>query len=121
MGAQNGVDLRIHGELSAEEDLTIDYVFEGSIQLRGHQLTIGPHARVHAAATAQVVTVHGGFDGQIEAEVLRLTANAELAATAVVTQLVMQDGAIFVGAVNTERARAAGEVARHRAAANSKP
>jgi cytoskeletal protein CcmA (bactofilin family) len=121
MAVPNSVDLQIRGELTAEEDLTIDYEFEGSIRLPGHQLTIGPHARVQAAATAQGVTVHGHFEGQVEADVLRVTATAELAATAVVTKLVVQDGAIFVGSVNTERARAAGEVARHRAAANSKP
>ena len=41
---------------------------------------------------------------------------ANLTATVVAKKLAIQDGALFNGSINTERARAAGDVARHRAA-----
>jgi cytoskeletal protein CcmA (bactofilin family) len=115
MSVQIERNLSINGDLTAGEDLTIDCTFEGSIQLPGHQLTIAPRSLVHAAVSAQIVTVHGNFEGQIEAESLLVTPDANVNATVVTKKLILQDGALFNGSVNTERARAAGEVAKHRA------
>lgn len=116
MPAQPALSLTISGDLTAGEDLTIDYIFDGSIQLPGHHLIIAAGSRVHAAVAAETVTVHGHFEGQIEAEALHVSAGANVNATAIAKKLTIQDGAEFTGAVNTERARAAGDVARHRAA-----
>lgn len=116
MSVQIEKNLRINGDLTAGEDLTVDCTFEGSIDLPGHHLTIAPQSHVQAAVSAQIVTVHGHFEGQIEAEILHVTAGAALNATVIAKTLTIQDGAHFIGSVNTERARAAGEVARHRVA-----
>lgn len=116
MPVQIEAPLHINGDLTAGEDLTIDCIFDGSIQLPGHHLTVTAHSQVHAAVSAGIVTVHGHFEGQIEAEVLHVIAGADVNATVITKKLMLQDGAQFSGAVNTERARAAGEVARHRAA-----
>lgn len=109
-------NLSISGDLTAGEDLTVDCTFDGSIQLPGHHLTIAQRSQVRAAVAAEIVTVHGHFEGQIEAETLHVAAGANVNATVVAKKLTIQDGAQFTGAVNTERARAAGDVARHRAA-----
>lgn len=116
MSVQIEKNLTINGDLTAGEDLTVDCTFDGSIQLSGHHLTIAPQSQVHAAISAQIVTVHGHFEGQIEADVLHVTPGAVVTATVVAKKLTVQDGAQFNGSVNTERARAAGEVAKHRAA-----
>ena len=76
--------LTIKGQLLADEDVRIEGNFEGTIEVRGHCLVLGPSARVRA----NVVTEH----------------------------LEVADGAQFTGSVNTERARAAIEVARRRPA-----
>jgi cytoskeletal protein CcmA (bactofilin family) len=109
------VQFTINGDLTAGEDLTVDCTFDGSIQLPGHQLTITPQSQVRASVEAQTVTVHGSFEGQIEAENLLVTQNADVTATVITKKFTIQDGAFFNGSVNTERARAAGEVAKHRA------
>jgi len=109
------VQFTINGDLTAGEDLTVDCTFDGSIQLPGHQLTITPQSQVRASVAAQTVTVHGSFEGQIEAENLLVTQNADVTATVITQKFTIQDGAFFNGSVNTERARAAGEVAKHRA------
>ena len=116
MSVQIEKNLRINGDLTAGEDLTVDCTFEGSIQLPGHHLTIAKGSQMHAAVAAHIVTVHGSFEGQIEAEVVHVSTGATLSATVIATKLAIQDGALVNGSVNTERARAAGEVARHRAA-----
>jgi len=108
-------NLRINGDLTAGEDLTIDCTFDGSIQLPGHHLTISPQSQVHAAVSAQIVTVHGQFEGQIEAEILHVLPSASVTATVITKKLTVHEGSLFNGSVNTERARAAGEVAKHRA------
>jgi cytoskeletal protein CcmA (bactofilin family) len=116
MSVQIEKNFRINGDLTAGEDLTVDCTFDGSIQLPGHHLTIAAGSKVNAAVTAQIVTVNGQFEGQIETESLHVGPNASLTATVVTKKLALHDGAQFTGSVNTERARAAGEVARHRAA-----
>ena len=116
MGVQIEKNLKINGDLTAGEDLTVDCTFEGSIKLPGHHLTIAQGSQVHAAVSAQSVTVHGRFEGQIEAEVLHVAPGANLTGTVVAKKLAIQDGAQFNGSINTERARAAVGVARHRAA-----
>ena len=115
MSVQIERNLRINGDLTAGEDLTVDCTFDGSIQLPGHHLIIAPQSQVHAAVSAQTVTVHGNFEGQIEAEFLHVTPDANINATVVTKKFTLQEGATFNGSVNTERARAAGEVAKHRA------
>ena len=74
--------LTIKGQLLADEDVRIEGTFEGTIEVRGHSLVLGPSARV----TANVLTAH----------------------------LELAEGAEFNGSVNTERARAAIEIARRR-------
>jgi cytoskeletal protein CcmA (bactofilin family) len=108
--------LKINGDLTAGEDMTIDCIFDGSIRLPGHHLVVTAQSKVHAAVAAESVTVHGLFEGQIEAEALHVSAGADVSATVIAKKLTIQDGAQFTGAVNTERARAAGDVARHKAA-----
>src|SRR5258707_9344648 len=116
MSVQIEKNLSITGDLTAGEDLTVDCTFDGSIQLPGHHLTIAPGSQVHAAVSAQMVTVRGLFEGQIEAEIVHVVSGANMTATVIAKKLVIQEGALVNGSINTERARAAGEVARHRAA-----
>lgn len=108
--------MKIKGDLTAGEDLTVDCTFDGSIKAAGHHLTIAQGSEVRASVSAQVVTVLGRFEGQIEAEALHVAPGATLTATVVARKFTIQDGAQFNGSVNTERARAASDVARHRAA-----
>jgi cytoskeletal protein CcmA (bactofilin family) len=116
MSVQIEKNLRINGDLTAGEDLTVDCTFEGSIQVPGHHLTIAAGSQVHAAVSAQIVTVRGTFEGQIEAETLHVAQGATVTATVIAKKVAIQDGALVNASINTERARAAGDVARHRAA-----
>ena len=106
--------LKIKGELVAREDLTIDGVFEGTIDIPGYRLTTGKTSFVNAAVSASEVTVHGRLDGHITADFVELLPGALVTANLLTKQFALEDGAKFNGAVNTERARAAASIARHR-------
>ncbi len=102
--AHIGRSVMVKGELSGSEDLFIDGQVEGTIELRGNSLTIGPHGQVKANVNAKDVTVQGKLEGNIQA-----SQRAELKKTAVavgdiVTQRVaIEEGAYFKGKVEIQR------------------
>jgi cytoskeletal protein CcmA (bactofilin family) len=106
--------MTIRGELTAKEDLTFDGTFEGSIDLAGHHFVAARNARVNAAINARAVTVDGTVEGHITADVVDIGPTATVEASVIAPRVALEDGAVFNGPVNTERARAAGTVARHR-------
>ena len=106
--------LNIKGELMAREDLTIDGVFEWTIDIPGYRLTLGKASLVNAAVSAAEVSVNGRLDGHVTADFIELLPGAFVTAHLLTKQFALEDGAKFNGAVNTERARAAASIARHR-------
>ena len=78
--AHIGKSVVIRGELSGSEDLYLDGEVEGSIELREHHLTIGPHGRVRASVHARDVVVHGQLNGNVHG-----TERVELKKSAVLT------------------------------------
>jgi cytoskeletal protein CcmA (bactofilin family) len=111
-----GSTLRVTGELIARENLNLEGTVDGTITLEGFALTAGVGARVNGSVTAKVVTVLGQLKGHITADVVEIVEGATVEASVIAQSFSLDDGAIFTGPVNTERARAAGEVARHRLA-----
>ena len=110
----SGSGLIIKGELSAEEDVTIEGTFEGAIDLPRHRLMASGHSRVNAQVSARAVTIEGQLKGHVTAEHVDIGPNAVVEASVIAPHLAIEEGAQFNGPVNTERARAAGTVARHR-------
>src|SRR6266851_1655851 len=64
--AHIGKSVIIKGELSGSEDLYVDGQVEGSIELSGNRLIIGPHGQVRANVNAKGVIVQGKLDIQRE-------------------------------------------------------
>jgi len=114
---QTGSGLRIKGELSATEDITIDGMFEGSIDLPKHRLIASKGSHVNAQVTALAVTIDGRLEGHITAESVDIGPHASVDASVITGKLALEEGATFNGAVNTERARAAATIAKHRTTA----
>src|SRR4051794_6793841 len=106
--------LSIKGDLTAAEDITAHFSLEGSIDLGGHRLIVEEDAVVQATVTAASVVVRGRLTGHIAADRLEVASTGTVDASVVSPQLLLHDGAQLNGPVNTERAQAAGSVARHR-------
>ena len=51
-----GPSIFIKGELQGDEDLTIDGRVEGKIELRDHNLTIGPNGTCHCDCVSKTTT-----------------------------------------------------------------
>jgi cytoskeletal protein CcmA (bactofilin family) len=117
---RTGRGLSIKGGIATAEDLTVDYEIDGTIDAPGHRVVIGEGAQVQAALRAATVVVHGRLDGHVSADRLELTATALVTASVVAPKLVLHDGAQLTGPVNTDRARAAASIARHRQEAAAK-
>jgi cytoskeletal protein CcmA (bactofilin family) len=109
-----GRDLAIKGDLTATEDITLNFSIDGSVTMPGNRLVVTEDARVKGTVTAASVTIRGHLDGHVSAEHLEIMPSGVVNAGLVTTRLALHDGALFTGAVNTDRAKAAGTVARHR-------
>lgn len=102
--AHLGKSVVIKGELSGSEDLYIDGTVEGTIQLQGNNLVIGPNGHVRADVNAKGVAVQGELDGNIKA-----SERAELRKSAVVVgdiatqRIAIEEGAYFKGKVEIQK------------------
>jgi cytoskeletal protein CcmA (bactofilin family) len=109
---RNGRNLTIKGDLTAGEDMTVDFTIDGTIDLPGNRLVVTEDGQLHAKVTAASVMVHGHIDGHISAERLEIASSAVVHAGVVTTRLALHDGAQFTGPVNTDQAKAAGSAGR---------
>jgi cytoskeletal protein CcmA (bactofilin family) len=102
--AHIGKSVVIKGELSGSEDLYVDGVVEGTIQLQSNNLVIGPNGQVRASIHAKGVAVQGKVEGNI-----RATERAELRKSAAVVgdiftqRIAIEEGAYFRGKVDIQR------------------
>ncbi|HEY1262891.1 MAG TPA: polymer-forming cytoskeletal protein [Terriglobales bacterium] len=102
--AHIGKSVMIKGELSGSEDLYIDGHVEGTIELRGNNLTIGPNGQVRANVNAKGVTVQGKLEGNINASQRAELRKSAIAMGDIITQRVaIEDGAYFKGKVDIQR------------------
>jgi cytoskeletal protein CcmA (bactofilin family) len=100
-----GKSVKIVGDLSGSEDLTMDGELQGTIRLPGARLTIGPAARVRGDVAAKDIVIFGRLEGDI-----RAVGRVELRASALVQgnifagSLSMEENAAFRGEVDPSRA-----------------
>jgi cytoskeletal protein CcmA (bactofilin family) len=73
-----GKSVTIRGELSGTEDLYLDGIFEGSVNLPESRLTVGPNAQIAAELHVRDLIVFGTIDGNVVA-----TGRIELRQTAI--------------------------------------
>jgi cytoskeletal protein CcmA (bactofilin family) len=103
--AHIGKSVVIRGELSGSEDLFLDGEVEGSIDLKGHSLTIGANGHIRANVHAQEVVIHGRVDGNIRGtDRVELKKTAVLAGDIFTQRIMIEDGAFFKGAVDIQKA-----------------
>jgi len=101
-----GKSVLFRGDLISLEDMSIDGRVEGTIELREHNLTIGPDAHIQADITAKTVTVLGRVVGTITAsEVVHIGATGSVEGDVTSRRLAMADGAVVRGRVATGAAR----------------
>jgi cytoskeletal protein CcmA (bactofilin family) len=96
--AHLGRSVFIRGELSGSEDIYVDGQVEGTIQLNGNSLTVGPNGRIRANIVAKSVTVSGSIDGNIDAgERTDMRKSAVVKGDVRTRRIAIEEGAYFTG------------------------
>ena len=99
--AHIGKSVIVKGELTGSEDLYVDGQVEGSIDLQGNNLTVGPDGQIRANVTAKGVIVQGKLEGNIHATERVDFRKSAIAVGDVITQRVaIEEGAYFKGKVD---------------------
>ena len=99
--ANIGQSLFIKGDVTGSEDLTVEGRVEGRIDLKDHNLTIGPNGRVTAEVHAKNITIVGEITGNVAAdERVELTDTARLVGDIRAPRISVSDGAKFKGSVD---------------------
>ncbi len=107
-GTTIGRSVTIKGDIRSEEDLLIDGLMEGKLDLGQHRLVVGPNAQVRAAIIAREVEVQGNVNGNVEAaERIILRKNSKLVGDLKMAGVVIEDGAYFKGSIDITRSQAA--------------
>lgn len=93
----------IKGELKVEEDLTIEGLVEGRIELQNHNLWIGPNGKAYAEIHAKSVIIAGNVIGDIFAsEMVEIKLSGSVAGSITCPRVSLVEGARFKGRVDTE-------------------
>jgi len=99
-----GESLVVHGELSGNEDLTIEGQFDGTIDLQGHCLTVGAHGQVKAEIRAGRVIIQGTVNGNITArDRIEIGKSGQVVGDLVSPGIAIEDGAYFKGSIEILR------------------
>ena len=98
--AHIGKSVVIKGELSGSEDLYLDGQVDGSILLKGNNLTVGPNGQVKANVSAKGVIVQGKLEGNLQAsDRVELRKSAIVMGDIATQRIAIEEGAYLKGKV----------------------
>jgi cytoskeletal protein CcmA (bactofilin family) len=101
-----GQSIHIKGELTGNEDLTIEGKVEGKVFLKDHNLTVGANGKLVAETTAKTVMVLGEVTGNITADdKVEVAATGTMRGDIHAPRVVLADGAKFKGAIDMDSRR----------------
>ncbi len=109
-----GKSVIVKGELSGNEDMTIEGRIEGKVDLHQHVLTIGPNAKLNAQIAAKTVVVIGEVKGNITAsDKITIREQGSVDGDVSAPRVAIAEGAHFRGSIDMQQ--------RTRPAAAAKP
>jgi cytoskeletal protein CcmA (bactofilin family) len=103
-----GQSIHIKGELTGNEDLTIEGKVEGKVFLKDHNLTVGANGKIVAEVQAKTVMVLGEVTGNITADdKVEVAATGTMRGDIQAPRVVLADGAKFKGAIDMDTTKKA--------------
>jgi cytoskeletal protein CcmA (bactofilin family) len=106
----------INGELTSDEELTIEGTVKGDVQVRQATLTIAEKAQVEADIHGVRVVVHGFLKGSITASTrIELGPEARVEGNLSADQVVIAEGARFDGRIDMAKRTLALKMAQYKA------
>lgn len=115
-----GATIKIKGDVTGEENLTIDGTVEGTVTVKQHSLQVGKNGRLNADVYAKIIRIEGHVEGNLHAEEQVVVRTSGVVRGNITSpRLTMEDGCSFKGSVDMEsRKPAAIESARKSVAMN---
>lgn len=96
-----GRSITIRGDVTGDEDLYIQGRVEGTVDLKQHNVTVGPEGRVKANIKGRTVTIEGEVDGDVRGqEQVALRSASKVNGDIVAPRVVLEDGATFLGSID---------------------
>ena len=115
--ASIGQGIRIKGEVTGSEDLYVDGLIDGQLNLTNGALTIGPNGQIKADVNAREVIVRGRIDGKVTGrDKVQLMGTAQVTGEVQTDRLAIEEGALLRGKVEAGKQIAKGAAARTAAA-----
>jgi cytoskeletal protein CcmA (bactofilin family) len=105
-----GKSVCVKGEITGDEDLTIEGKVEGKIDLKNHNLVIGSSAQIRAEISAKNIQIIGSVVGNVIAsERVEIREMGSLEGDIVAPRVNIVDGAHFKGSVDMTKPSATNE------------
>lgn len=105
-----GPSINIKGEVSGDEDLVIQGRVEGTVSLKGNELSVGQSGTVFADVEARVIRIEGEVTGDITGnEKVVITQSGNVKGNIVAPRVTLEDGAIFKGSIDMDPGGSAAE------------
>jgi cytoskeletal protein CcmA (bactofilin family) len=102
-----GQTMMIKGSIQSSEDMYIDGDVEGTLDLTGCRLTVGPHGKVAANAIAREVIVIGQMKGDVDVtSKVAIRTNGRLIGDIKAAGIVIDDDAYLKGNIDIVMNRA---------------
>src|SRR5579863_689527 len=109
--ARLGASLHVKGEITGNEDLSIDGTVEGLVHLEERKLTVGASAKVTADIIAREVVVYGNVKGNLRArDRIEIKKDGSVVGDLTTARIMIEDGAYFKGSIEIDKT---GDAAGH--------
>jgi cytoskeletal protein CcmA (bactofilin family) len=96
--------IKIKGEVTGSEDLFVDGIVDGKLNLANGSLTIGPNGHVKADVHAREVIVRGKIEGKVTGrDRVQLWSTGQITGEVQTDRLAIEDGAMLSGKVEAGR------------------
>jgi cytoskeletal protein CcmA (bactofilin family) len=103
--ARLGASLHVKGEITGNEDLTIDGTVEGLVHLEDRKLTVGASAKVTADVISREVVVYGNVKGNLRArDRIEIKKDGSVVGDLTTARIMIEDGAYFKGSIEIDKA-----------------
>jgi cytoskeletal protein CcmA (bactofilin family) len=113
--------IRIKGEVTGSEDLFVDGLVDGKLNLTNGSLTIGPNGTVKADVNAREVIVRGKVEGKVTGrDKVQLWSTGQITGEVQTERLSIEEGAVLKGKVEAGKQPARTTEIKAAAAAASK-
>jgi len=96
-----GATISIHGDLTGEEDLSIDGKLEGKIESRKHNVTVGKNGKIKGDIYGKTIIVEGTVEGNLYGEEQLIVRQAGTVRGNIISpRVALEDGSNFKGSID---------------------